>query len=308
MSSARRLTDRIATAWSSLIATALVGAGFLLAGMGVTFRLAPLDFEGMTVITTGLMVMGVTLAITGILAGIANRRLSRDAGAPADVSSSHLAMLVAAAATLPVILFLLSTPLITYWRDLVRLADQYNLLETANGPSGLVFVPAAVVLLVPGLEAVAAITIAMLCALIVLMTLIRSAAVLKLTTIGVLLVGGLCAACWVGVYATERLAPAVDNLIRTTAETRDQEQARLLELAERHRMVSMSSAQALSLGWIALVLIAIGARAVVDPRTAPGDATRSDRMPPVDSMDEQARERALLDAADRLSRNTPPRF
>lgn len=304
MSIARRITERAATAWVSLLATALVTGGLMLAGMGATLRQTAFDITGITVITSGLMVMGAVLAITGAISGIANWRVPRDV-APADVSRGHLEALVGAAATLPVILAVLLMPLIAYWRDLVRLADQYDLLATANGPSGLVFAPAAAVLLVPGLEAVAAIAVAIHFASILLLTLTRSAAVLKLTSIGTVLVGGLCVGSWVGVLATERLAPVVETLVRTTANA--QEQPLLLELLERHRMVCMRSAQALSFGWVAVLFIAFGARAVVRPRTTPTDTALAPELLSIDGMDEQAREKALLDAADRLYRNTPPR-
>jgi len=305
MSIARRFTERVATASVSLIATALVTGGVTLAGMGATLRQTASDITGMTVITSGLMVMGAVLAITGAIGGIANWKVSRDSGAPADVSSGHLIALVGAAAVLPVILAVLLTPLIAYWRDLIRLADQYDVLATANGPSALVFVPAAGVLLVPGLEAVAAITVAMLFAAISLLTLTRSAAVLKLTAIAAVLVGGLCAGSWVGVLVTERLGPDVEALVRTTANANGQELARILELVERHRMVCMLSAQALSWGWVAVVFIAFGTRAVV--HAAPTDVTPTPESPSMKAMDERAREKALLDAADRLYRNTPPR-
>jgi hypothetical protein len=307
MSIARRFTERAATAWVSLIATFLVTAGVMLAGMGATLRQTGFDVTGMTVITSGLIVMGAALAITGATSGIANRRASRDSGAPADISSGHLKALVGASAVLPVILALQLTPLLAYWRDLIRLADQYDLLATANGPSALVFVPAAGVLLVPGLEAVAAITVVMLFAAISLLTLTRSAAVLKLTAIGAVLVGGLCAGSWVGVLVTEQLAPAVETLVRTTADANSQEQTRVLELLARHRVVCMRSAQALSWGWIAVVFIAFGTRAVVRPRTAPSDITQAPQVLSMDGIDERAREKALLDAADRLYRTTPPR-
>jgi hypothetical protein len=305
MSIARRITERAATAWVSLLATALVTGGVMLAGMGATLRQTAFDITGIDVITSGLMVMGAVLAISGAIAGIANWRVSRDSDAPADVSSGHLKALVGVVATLTVILALLLTPLIAYWRDLVRLADQYDLLTTANGPSGLVFVPAAGVLLVPGLEAVAALTVATLFAAILLLTLTRSAAVLKLTAIGTVLVGGLCAGSWVGVVATERLAPAVETMVRTTANAN--EQAPILELVERHRMVCMRSAQALSFGWVAVVFIAFGTRAVVRPGTAASDITHAPQLLSTDGMDELTREKALLEAADDLYRNTPPR-
>jgi hypothetical protein len=161
------------------------------------------------------------------------------------------------------------------------------------------------VLLVPGLEAVTAIVVAIHFAATLLLTLTRSPTVLKLTAIGVVLVGGLCAGNWVGVLATERLAPAVETLVRTTAD--DQEQPRLLELLERHRMVCTRSAQALSFGWLAVACFAFGARAVVRPCTTPSDSTHAPELLSIDGMNERAREKALLDAADHLYRTTPPR-
>src|SRR5262245_22372967 len=285
MSIARRITERAATAWVSLLATALVTGGVMLAGMGVTLRQMAFDITGINVITSGLMVMGAVLAITGAISGIANWRVSRDSDSPVDVSSGHLKELVAAAATLPVILALLLTPLIAYWRDLVRLADQYDLLSTANGPSGLVFVPAAGVLLVPGLEAVAAVTVAVHFAAVLLLTLTRSVAVLKVTAVGAVLVGGLCVGSWVGVLVTEQLAPEIETLVRTTS-ANAQEQVLLLELVERHRMVCMRSAQALSWGWVAVVFIAFGTRVVVRPSTASSDVTHTPELLVLHGVDE----------------------
>jgi hypothetical protein len=304
MSMARRLTARVAAAWVSLISTAMVTGGVALAGLGATLRQTAIDITGITAITSGLMMMGAALAIAGAIGGIANWKVSRDSGAPADIASGHLLGLVGAAAALPVMLTLQLTPLIAYWRDVIRLADRYDLVTTANGPSALVFVPAAGVLLVPGLEAVNAITLAMLFAVILLLTLTRSAAVLKLTAIGAVLVGGLCASSWVGVLVTEQLGPAVETLVRTTAEASGQERARLLELLDRHRIVCARSAQTLSWGWVAIVFIAFGTRAMVHPRTVASDAPQTLSM---DGMDQAGREKALLDAADRLYRNTRPR-
>ena len=66
------------------MAPALVTAGVTLAGMGATLRLTAFDITGMTDITSGLMVMGAALAITGAISGIANWRVSRGSDAPAD--------------------------------------------------------------------------------------------------------------------------------------------------------------------------------------------------------------------------------
>jgi len=72
-------------------------------------------------------------------------------------------------------------------------------------------------------------------------------------------------------------------------------------------MVCMSSAQALSFGWVAVVFIAFGTRAIVRPGTAPSGIAHAPQLLSTDGMDELTRKKTLLDAADDLYRNTPPR-
>ena len=163
--------------------------------------------------------------------------------------------------------------------------------------------PAMGILLVPALQAFAAGVVALSCALLLMSVLARSAAALVLPAMGALLVGGLTAGSWIGVAATERLAPGVETLLQTMD---DNGRDRALGLAqlERHRAVATGSAWALSWAWAAMVLLAVGARA------ASGSKERDTAMDldaaSLQSLDETTREQALLDAADRLHRTTPP--
>ena len=304
MAVARRFTERVATALLSLVATAMAIGGVALAGMGATLRATPMDMEGMPVITVGLMAVGAVLALPGGVAviwargvGYNNARLAVSWGTPVTV-------LLLAAAALPLTLAIALGPLIAYWRDIARLAAEYRVWETANGPSALVFMPAMGVLLVPALEAIAACVVALGCGLLLVLMLARSAAALKLSAVAALLVGGLTVGSWVGVGATERLAPSVETLFRTMDDAGGQDRAGALALLERHRSVASGSVWALSWAWAVMVGLAMAARAVSggeEPDTAMNIDAAS-----LQGLDDMTREQALLDAADRLHRTTPP--
>ena len=215
-----------------------------------------------------------------------------------------VAVLLLAAVALPVVLASQLGPLLAYWRDIAALAAEYEVWESANGPSALVFLPAMGVLLVPALQAFAAGVVALSCTLLLMSLLARSAAALTLPAMGALLVGGLIAGSWIGVGATERLAPDVEALIQTMDDPGGQDRTLALALLERHRAVGTGSAWALSWAWAAMVLLAVGAR------VASGGKERDTAMDldaaSLQGLDETTREQALLDAADRLHRTTPP--
>ena len=306
MSTARKFAERTATALLSLTATVMTVGGVMLAGMGVTLRQTGFDVADLSVVTAGLMTVGAALAVTGAIGAILlrGRRQSDPEGRIDGASSTRLPLLAGAA--LPILLATQLSPLISYWRDVARLADQYNVMESANGPTALVFFPAAGVLLVPALEAMAAVAVAVSCGVVELLRFVRSTTVLRMSAVGALLVGGLCAGSWLGVTATERLAPAVETLIRTTADPRSNEQTRALELLDRHRNVGSQSARTLSWAWMAVALLAMGIRTAVRPQNVTnGTVPMREVVSP--GMDERTRERALLDAADRLQRTTKPR-
>ena len=209
-----------------------------------------------------------------------------------------------AAAALPLTLAIALGPLIAYWRDIARLAAEYRVWESANGPSALVFMPAMGVLLVPALEAIAACVVALGCSLLLVLMLARSAAALKLSAVAALLVGGLTVGSWVGVGATERLAPSVETLFRTMDDAGGQDRAGGLALLERHRSVASGSVWALSWAWAVMVGLAVAARAVSGGEER--DTAMNIDAASLQGLDDITREQALLDAADRLHRTTPP--
>ena len=304
MASARTFTERVATALVSLIATGMATGGLGLVGLGVTLRRIDSDIEGMPIITAGLMGLGGILAVSGG-AGVIWARVAGHSGERATVGRRQAVSVVAVAIPLGLAVWL--APLISYWQDVVRVAVEYRVWESANGPSGLVFVPAMGVLLVPALEAVAAVVLALSCLLLVLLVAARSAAAVRLSAIGTLLVGGLVAGSWVGVVTTERLSPLVEAVVRETPDAGGQEQARALALLSRHRTATAESAITLAWAWAAVALLVLGTRGAGGARSKPDAIEIEPRPPSLHDPDETIRARALLDAADHLHRTTPPR-
>ena len=304
MASARTFTERVATALLALIATGMATGGLGLAGLGVTLRRIDSDIEGMPIITAGLMGLGSILAVSGG-AGVIWARVAGHSGGRATVGRRGAVSLVAVAIPLGLAAWL--SPLISYWQDVLRLAVEYRVLESFNGPSGLVFVPAMGVLLVPALEAVAAVVLALSCLLLVLLVAARSAAAVRLSAIGTLLVGGLVAGSWVGVVTTERLSPLVEAVVRETPDAVGQEQARALALLSRHRTATAGSAITLAWAWAAMALLVLGTRGAGGARSKLDDIEIEPQRPSLHDPDDTIRARALLDAADHLHRTSPPR-
>ena len=303
MAFARTFTERLATALLSLIATGMATGGLALAGLGFTLRQIDSDIGGMPIITAGLMGLGGILAVSGG-AGVIWARLARDSGGRATVGQPGVVSFAAVAIPLGLAVWL--APLISYWQDVLRLAVEYRVLESFNGPSGLVFVPIMGVLLVPTLEAVAALAVALSCLLLVLLMATRSTAAIRLPAIGTLLVGGLVAGSWVGVVTTERLAPLVEAVVRDTSDAGGQEQTQVLALLTRHRETTAESAIALAFAWAAVALLVMSTRGG-SARSQPDAIEIEPQRPSLQDPDEAVRAQALLDAADDLYRTTPPR-
>lgn len=303
----RRVVTQVATMLLSVTSVGLATGGVALAGLGIVLARADGGMVGVAD-ATRLFALGVILAMTGIIGviGIVMIRVAaRRDGENSAIGGRDAWSLRIAVLAIPVALLLGVNPLVSYWRDVVELADRLDVWTTANGPSGLLFVPAAGVLLVPGLEAIAVIGVAVTCVLAVILTPSRRAA-RGLVTVGALLVAGLTGAIWIGVIATERLAPGIESLIRSTPDPGGQEHTRAFALLSRHRAVISGTASALSWAWAAmaaLILLArANGRAATDPipRATTGDG-------PTVPLDDDARRRAILDAADRLGRSTRPR-
>ena len=242
MAFARTFTQRMAAALLFPVALAMALGGLALAGLGATLQQNEFGIEGMSIVTGGLMALGVALAVPGGVS-VVWARVSGYSTAQLTVSSQgSLIGLMLGAAAIPLALAATLRPLIDYWRDVLRLAAEYKVWESFNGPSALVFVPAMGVLLVPIIEAAAAILVALSCVLLILLIAVRSAEAPRLTTIAAILLVGLVAGSWIGVVTTERLAPVLEQVIRDTPDPGGQEQARARALLARHRDVGTSSA------------------------------------------------------------------
>ncbi len=248
------------------------------------------------------MALGVALAVPGGVSVVWARLSGYSTDRLTASSPGALIGLMLAAAVIPLALAVTLGPLTEYWRDVMRLAAEYQVWESFNGPSALVFFPAMGVLLVPILEAAAAILVALSCVLLILLIAVRSAQAPRLTTIAAILLFGLVAASWIGVVTTERLAPALEQVIRDTPDPAGQEQARARALLTRHRDVGSNSAWMLSWATVAMVLLALGARTLTGSIAAPDPMAA-----PLHGLDDADRAQALLDAADHLHRTTPPR-
>jgi hypothetical protein len=298
---ARTFTQRAAAALLFPVAMAMALGGLALAGLGMTLRQNDVGIEGMAIVTGGLMALGVALALPGGVSVV----WARVSGYSSDrliSSSGSLFTLMLGAAVIPLALAATLGPLTGYWRDVLRLAAEYEVSEALNGPSALVFVPAIGVLLVPILEAAAAILVGLSCILLILLLAVRSAEAPRLTTIAAILLIGLVAGSWIGVATTARLAPVLEQVIRDTPDPGGLEQARARALLTRHRGVGADSAWMLSWATAAMVLLALAARTLTASVPAP-DPMAS----PLHGLDDATRAQALLDAADHLHRTTTPR-
>lgn len=189
MSLAQRFTERAAAALVSLVAAGMTIGGVALAGLGAALRQTLDGAGGLSVVATGLMAAGAVLAVMGGV-GTVWARTASDRGSRLAVGHGGRLALLLASLFLPLLLATRVAPLYDYWRDVGALADRYDVWTSANGPTALVFVPAAGVLLVPALEMIGAVAVALSCGLMVLLVLVRSAAALRLPAIGALLVGG----------------------------------------------------------------------------------------------------------------------
>ena len=208
------------------------------------------------------------------------------------------------AAALPLALAIRSAPLIAYWRDVVRLAAEYRVWESANGPAALVFVPAMGVLLVPALEAVAAVVVALSC--VCCWSARRGSQRRRPQAVGDRRAAGrradVPAAGWASAPPSG-WRRCVETLIRDTADAGGQEQARALALLSGTVRRRPGARGTLAWAWAAMVLLALGTRAVAAAGAGtPWTSTQRPRC----TVSTRLRARALLDAPIACHRTTPP--
>jgi hypothetical protein len=129
----------------------------------------------------------------------------------------------------------------------------------------------------------------------------------------VILQGALVLASAVGTIVVERLTPSIEQLVRSTPDPGGVEQAQIMAALQRYGAVVRGASETLAWSWGAIVvwapllLLSVRGRATFaavtgsDEQTVSGLANHAPNYP---AMDDQARERAYLDAARQVDRST----
>jgi hypothetical protein len=211
----------------------------------------------------------------------------------------------------PALMLVRLQPLVAFWRDVFALADQLNFWQglQRNGPdSGYLLIPVFSALALPGLAAAAATATIVEAALLIALLMVRSTRVPRALLLCVILQGGLVVGSAVGAVIVGRLTPSIEQLVRSTPDPREAEQAQILTSVRRYGDVVRNASQTLAWGW--------GVMAVWAPLlllTPLGRATFAAIPDPIEpavpapnfpAMDEQARARAYQDAAQQIDRST----
>ena len=151
-------------------------------------------------------------------------------------------------------------------------------------------------------------------ALLIALLLVRSTRVPRALLLCVILQGALVLASAVGAIVVERLTPSIEQLVRSTPDPGGVEQAQIMAALQRYGAVVQGASKTLAWGWGAIA--GVGASPSAE-RARPSDVRccrgRLVSRPSVawptmrrtySAMDDQARERAYLDAAQQVDRST----
>ena len=216
----------------------------------------------------------------------------------------------------PALMLVQLRPLAAFWRDVFALADQLNFwqgLQRNSPDSGYILIPIFSALALPAIDAAAAASAGVGSALLIALLLVRSTRVPRALLLCVILQGALVLASAVGAIVVERLAPSIEQLVRSTPDPSGVEQAQILAPLERYGAVVQGASQTLAWSWGAiavwapLLLLSVRARATfaaVARSGAPAIGGVTNDAPNYSAMDDQARERAYLDAAQQVDRST----
>jgi hypothetical protein len=160
---------------------------------------------------------------------------------------------------------------------------------------------------------VAAVSTGVGSALLIALLLVRSSRVPRALLICVILQGALALASAVGGIVVERLAPSIEQLVRSTPDQSGVEHAQILAALQRYGAVVQGASKTLAWSWaviavwVPLLLLSVRARATFAAFAGSGDPTiggLTDHVSNYSAMDDQARERAYLDAAQQVDRST----
>jgi len=300
------VADSIVLTLLSLAAAASTGAGLLLAGFGAIAGSVDLG-DATPIVSRGLLGMGIGMATGGGVALV----LRRARGSRVDARGVWQMLLAATLIGLPVVLGLWLGPLVAFWRDVLALASELGVWEQSdwNG-TGLILAPAAVVFSVPAVQAFAAIVVALSCVLMLPLVMVRSASILRILFVVVVMTGGLVLAGMFGASSSNRLMPIAERTIRETRDPSGTEQARALALLQRYQSVTQASALTLGWAWLGL-LVWVPLLTVAAPYRVESSASDSNAWTPgpeIDSADASERERAYRDAARAVDRSSGTAF
>jgi hypothetical protein len=206
--------------------------------------------------------------------------------------------------------------LAAFWRDVFALADQLDFwqgLQRNPADSGYLLMPIFAALALPGVDAAAAASAVAGSALMVGLLLVRSTRVPRALLLCVILQGALVLTSAVGAIVVERLTPSIEQLVRSTPDPSGVEQAQIMAQLQRYSAVVQAASKTLAWGWGAialwapLLLLSVRARATFAAVAGTGELTldgMANHAPDFLAMDDHARERAYLDAAQQVDRST----
>jgi hypothetical protein len=211
----------------------------------------------------------------------------------------------------PALMLVQLQPLLAFWRDVLALADRLNFweeLQRNTADSGYVLIPVFSALALPGIAAAAAAANLVESVLLIALLCVRSARVPRALLLCVILQGGLVVTTVVGAAIVDRLTPSIEQLIRSTPDPRGTEQAQFLTAIERYSAVVRGASRTLAWGWAAMVtwtpLLLLSPLGRATFAAIPRPTLSADRALDYSAMDDEARERAYRDAANRVDRTT----
>ncbi len=313
----RSIVERVAFAAVSLWAMALIMAGLALVAAGLAVQPMGSDLAWVRVLSAGSLGLAVALVGAGgiavYVARVTTRWLPDRPGSGASRGSGFdgwLIVLPLALIAVPTMLLVQLRPLLTFWRDVFMLADQLDIWQSLQGDmsgSGLVLLPVFAALALPSVNTLTAAAAVVGAVLTMALLLVRSARVPRALLLYVMLLGALGVASATGALVVERLAPAFEELVRSTPDPGGAELARVLAEFQRYRDVARGSALALSSSWVLLLVWPPLLILTADGRTAFSAGEGAGEPAPIDpAADERTRERAYRDAARRIDQSTQP--
>lgn len=323
MPTARSVVEWVAFALLRLVATCLAAAGIALLAAAGSVLAAGAGVEWLRLVVGGSLGLAVTLLFAGSISLYLRRAsttwLPDGSRSQASTGSGFDGWLILFPLTLigvPAVMLVQLQPLAAFWRDVFALADRLNFWQDLqrNAPdSGYVLIPIFSALALPGIDVAAAVTTVVGSALLIALLLVRSSRVPRALLLCVILQGALVMASAVGAVVVERLTPSLEQLVRSTPDPSSVEQAQILEPLQRYGTVVRGASETLAWSWGAIVvwapLLLLSARgrgtfAAAPDRAEPALGDRSTHAPDYSAMDDQARERAYLDAARQVDRTT----